>query len=162
MRALIVIAQPDMNSFEQNIMLRTISRAFDVLEIKYDVLDLYTNGKVGPEAKPKNFKLRVNNASHVYIIANSAWLPLVDLFLEPYNFDGKHVEAMISHNRSKSIWRWLSAEIRLAQAAFGSSIKRLFKIKASHLWDVDELTKLEKTNYIKKIREEILNDFNED
>ena len=82
MKALIVIAQPDMNSFEQNVMLRTIARVFEVLEIKYEVLDLYVNGKVGPEAKPKNFKLRVKNASHVYIIANSAWLPLVDLFLD--------------------------------------------------------------------------------
>lgn len=159
MRALIVIAQPDMNSFEQTTMLRTIARVFNVLEIKHEVLDLYVNGKVGPEAKPKNFKLRVKNATHVYIIANSAWLPLVDLFLEPFEFEGKHVEAMISHNRSKSIWRWLSSEARLAQSAFGSSIKKLFKIKASHLWDVDELTRLEKTNYIKKIREEILNDF---
>lgn len=162
MKALIVIAQPDMNSFEQSVMLRTIARVFEVLEIKYEVLDLYVNGKVGPEAKPKNFKLRVKNATHVYIIANSAWLPLVDLFLEPYNFEGKHVEAMISHNRKKSIWRWLSSEIRLAQSTFGSSIKKLFAIKASHLWDVDELSKLEKNSYIKKIREEILNDFNED
>ena len=46
MRALIVIAQPDMNSFEQTTMLRTIARVFDVLEIKHEVLDLYVNGKV--------------------------------------------------------------------------------------------------------------------
>ncbi len=69
---------------------------------------------------------------------------------------------MISHNRKKNVWRWLSSEVRLAQSAFGSSIKKLFAIKASHLWDVDELSKLEKNSYIKKIREEILNDFNED
>lgn len=53
MRALIVIAQPNMNSFEQTTMLRTIARVFDVLEIKHEVLDLYVNGKVGPELSQK-------------------------------------------------------------------------------------------------------------
>ena len=159
MKALIAIAQPNMNSFEQTVMLRTIKRTFDIIGVKYEVLDLYSNGTVGPEAKPKNFKLRVNNATHVYVLANASWLPLVDLFLEPFSFEGKNVEAMITHNKPKSIWRWLSSESRLAQSAFGSSIMKMFKIKATHIWDANNLSKIEMRKYVSIIREEILNDF---